>query len=222
MLRALANARRPSRHTLSNVPTLKAKASAWRGGFPEFPDLRSQNLAPSFLAWQVFLLSESPCTEIGLRWQVSRLSEPPCRQFDTATRETCRRSPETRARRRSNSENPPRGARNAARRPANSENPPARGLAATETRKTCQPKRRRLQQLGKPARSEGDGYGNSETCPAKRRRLQQLGKPANSKVTLGASLCHPDTIIDTIAFARAESNRHKIRLIRDPPAPKSA
>ena len=129
-------------------------------------------LAPRFLAWRVFRLSESPCTEIGLRWQVSRLSEPSCRQFDTATRETCRRNPETRARRRSNSENLPRGARNAARRPANSENLPAR--------------RRRLQKLGKPAQSrggpatqnrktcqpEGGGYGNSENPPS------QEGGPA--------------------------------------------
>ena len=98
-------------------------------------------LVPRFFAWRVFQLSESLCTEIGLRWQVSRLSESPCRQFDTATRETCRRNPETRARRRSNSGNLPRGARNAARRPANSENLPAR--------------RRRLQKLGKPAQPRG-------------------------------------------------------------------
>ena len=117
-------------------------------------------LVPRFLAWRVFRLSESPCTEIGLRWQVSRLSEPSCRQFDTATRETCRRNPETRARRRSNSGNLPRGARNAARRPANSENLPAR--------------RRRLQKLGKPAQSKGG-------------LLRKIGKPANQKAAATAT-----------------------------------
>ena len=137
-------------------------------------------LVPRFFAWRVFQLSESLCTEIGLRWQVSRLSEPSCRQFDTATRETCRRNPETRARRRSNSENLPRGARNAARRPANSENLPAR--------------RRRLQKLGKPAQPRGGPATLTRETRQSRKLATETRKtrqPQEGPATLTRKTCQP-------------------------------
>lgn len=120
----------------------------------------------NFPAWRVSRLSESPCTETGLRWQVFRVSESACRQFDTATRKTCRRNPETRARRRSNSGNLPRWARNAARRPANSENLPIRGW--------------RLRQLGKHASCKRETCTNPENLPFKERPAAVTRKTCRS------------------------------------------